>query len=420
MPSHGTGQPPRRGTAKRPATIGLLLNTIRDHGLISRAELAERLQLSRTTVSHLVDELLATGLIREVGVGISRGGRRPIMLRLHDAGYYVVGVDVGVHLLRVVLTNLAGERVGGTYTLPLEIDRGWQAGIAAARAAVEQQLDRCGIARGQVVGVGVGVPAPVEYTQGQIAVQPVLRTWQHVPLLKKLRDAFGLPVVLDNDANLGARGEWRHGAGSGFCSMAYVVVHTGIGGGLLFDGQVYRGPFGSVGEIGHITINEDGPYCRCGNRGCLESVAAIPPILATIRQALEAGRSSVLCVDDLTFTTLQHALQTNDPLACEVVRQAGVHLGVALANLANLFAPEVIVVGGEVVGAGSPLLHAAEQSMRERVLPMLADRVRVREAALGLDSIAVGAATLMLDTLFEGGAPPLLQAAARLLQTAGS
>jgi|SRR5579859_2258586 len=234
---------------------------------ISRAELAETLGLSRSTISAIVDNLLDCGLVVEQGTGASRGGRRPIELKLNGAVGRVVGIDIGASHLSAVVAGLDE---------PLRIESGPQECLRRVFGLVEAVLRLAASDMAHVTAISVGVPGPVVANLGMVSAPPIMPGWDAFPIRQRMEDHWHKPIRLDNDADLAAVGEWTFGIGQGQANLAYIKIGTGIGCGLLLDGNLYRGALGTAGEIGHVTISDDGPPCTCGNYGCLEAMAGGP------------------------------------------------------------------------------------------------------------------------------------------------
>lgn len=382
----------------------LILNIIREEGAVSRAAIARRTRLSRSTVSSIVSELLDARLVHEVGQGRSSGGRRPILLNFNYNAGYVVGVDLGATYVIILVANLRGEVVARTEA-DFAVSLGPEVGLPRIVQMVRQCLDQAGVPIGHVRGVGMGVPGPVEYAEGRVVAPPIMPGWHGVPLRDLLSQELGVPVYVDNDANLGALSEHCRGAGRGYANLAYIKVGTGIGCGLILGGQLYRGEVGSAGEIGHVTIDENGPPCKCGSYGCLESMAGGPAIALRAQQAIRAGQptalSAVQPLESITARDVALAAQKGDKLAQQLFAEAGKHIGVALASLANLLNPGLIIIGGGVAQAGRLLLDPIHKTLEQRALQPVAQSTRVVQSVIGRDASALGAVDLALQEVFQ-------------------
>ena len=387
----------------------LILNVVREEGSVSRAAIAKRTQLSRSTVSSIVSELLNANLVSEIGHGRSSGGRRPILLNFNYSAGYVIGVDLGATHIIVLVADLNG-RVVARKDLDFAVSVGPQSGLKQIADTVRLCMDDAGLRLEQVLALGLGVPGPVEYAQGRVIAPPIMPGWHGVALRSHLSEDLGIPVYLDNDANLGALSEYCRGAGRDYANLAYVKVGTGIGCGLILNGQLYRGELGSAGEIGHVTIDENGPPCKCGSYGCLESMAGGPAIALRAQQAIRAGQFTALSnihpVESITARDVALAAQTGDRLAQQLFAEAGKHIGVALSSLANLLNPGLIIIGGGVAQAGDILLDPIRKTMKQRALQSVAHSTQIVQSTLGRSTSALGAVDLALQEALK--APSLM------------
>ncbi len=385
----------------------LILSVIRQEKSVSRAAIARRTNLSRSTVSHIIADLLEDGLVSEVGQGQSSGGRRPILLSFNDKAGFVVGVDLGATHILILITDLSGEIVASD-EIVFSVSAGPEAGLQKIVQSVRHCLAQADLEMEKVLGVGIGVPGPLEYAQGRVVAPPIMPGWHGVALRDRLEQDFGIPVYVDNDANLGALGEHWRGVGNGYSNLAYIKVGTGIGCGLLLGGSLYRGEIGSAGEIGHVTIDENGPPCKCGSYGCLESMAGGPAIALRAQQSIRAGQatslSSIQPLEALTARDVALAARAGDTLARQLFAEAGRHIGVALASLANLLNPGLIIVGGGVAQAGDLLLDPIRETVKLRALPSVAQSTQIVQSALGRDATALGAVRLALQEVFRSPA----------------
>jgi predicted NBD/HSP70 family sugar kinase len=370
----------------------IVLGLLRQEGPISRAELARRSNLSRSTVSSIIAALLAADVVRETGIGDSQGGRRPIMIEFNYQSALVIGIELGNSALTVLLSDLAAHIVRRA-TVPFNIADGPDACVAQVVEQVNQVLGAASVARAKIVGVGVGVPGPLAYTTGRPVAPPVMPGWHDVPLRKLLEDALGLRVFVENDANLGALAEHRWGAAQGWDNVAYLYLGSaGIGCGLILDGRLYRGDIGSAGEIGHLMIEEDGPACRCGAYGCLEAIAGVPAI---IKRAQAIGLPARQ-IDDV----LRLAGQAN-PQAIGLLESTGEYLGIAIANLLNMINPGCVVIGGALGAAGAWLLQPIRRTLSRRGLAIAVEHVAIVSGVLGYEVVAIGAVSIVVHHAFS-------------------
>lgn len=380
----------------RENNLSLALNLIRREGVISRADLVRQTHLSATTISALANVLLESGFVRETGMGESRGGRPPIMLEFNYQARHVLGVDMGASHLTAVVMDLKGGVVARRYR-PFAVMSDPEGTAAAIQALVHDLLQETGLNRATVLGLGLAVPAPLEGV-GLTRLSPViLPAWQGYDLAQVLTRSLGLTVYLENDANAGVIAEQWWGRGRDFANLAYIKLGTGVGSGLIVRHEVYRGEGGTAGEIGHTAISTDGPPCRCGNRGCLESYVGAPALIAEVnQQQANNGHEPVHSIGDITAAAAQ-----NDPASQQTITKAGAYLGIALANLVNLFNPGLIVLGGELAAAGDLLLEAVHESVTRRAMSKAASEAIIITSQLGENAVAIGAATLVIHHAFQ-------------------
>lgn len=254
-----------------------------------------------------------------------------------------------------------------------------------------------------LAALGIAAPGPIDVERGLILDAPNLRGWRNVPLAERLSATFGCPAVLENDANAAALGEYRFGAGRGSRHMIYLTISTGIGGGLILDGKLYRGASGAAGELGHVIVDDSGPICGCGRHGCLEAFASGTAIAARGAEAIAAGRSPAITRhaggDDVAAEHVALAAAEGDPIAREIIDGAAHALGLGLAGIVNIFNPDLIVIGGGAASIGAPLLEPAIETMRANAFSGPLADVRLVPAALGGRAAAIGALTLARDLI---------------------
>jgi glucokinase-like ROK family protein len=244
------------------------------------------------------------------------------------------------------------------------------------------------------MAVGIGVPGPVIKDAGMVVSPPIMPGWDGYPIRKSLEKELGLPVSLNNDAELGALGEWAYGAGRGEKNLAFIKVGSGIGAGLIINQQIYAGTTGSAGEIGHLTIDENGPLCSCGNRGCMEAFAGGHAIALQARKLVESGKRTLLSnipIENLTAEDVAKAARRGDLPSQEIIMRAGTFIGIAIAGLVNLFNPGAVIIGGGVAQVGDLLTTSIRKAVRERSLRASEQSVRITTAMLGQRSSLMGA-----------------------------
>jgi glucokinase-like ROK family protein len=372
-----------------------LLDLIRfTPGGISRVELARRLGLTRAAVSSIVSDLLTTGLIREAERINMRSGRPPTVLEINASRGIVVAVDFGATHLSVLVADLSA-RILEEVEIALDIQQGPKICLAEADRLVHEMLNKANLTLKDVLAIGVGVPGPLIAEVGMVISPPIMPGWDSYPIRSSLERLWGCPVSINNDAEMGVLGEWAAGAGRGERSLAYIKVGIGIGAGLLLDGQMYRGVTGSAGEIGHLTIDENGPLCTCGNHGCLEAFAGGRAIAQQARDAVLKGQrtqlSAIQPIDNITARDVGAAARRGDLISQQILTKAGTHIGIAIAGLVNLFNPSLVIIGGGVAQNGDIILEPMRQAVQRRSLPAATRAVRITTAMLGRRSSSIGA-----------------------------
>ncbi|MFE5870075.1 ROK family protein [Streptomyces roseifaciens] len=380
------------------ANLERVVRAVRRAGSLTQAEIARATGLSAATVSNIVRELKDGGTVEVTPT--SSGGRRARSVSLSGDAGIVVGVDFGHTHLRVAVGNLA-QRVLAEDAEPLDVDASAAQGLDRAEQLVRRLIDDVGIDPGKIIGVGLGVPGPIDVETGTLGSTAILPGWAGTNPRDELAARLNVPVHVDNDANLGALGELVWGAGRGAADLAYIKVASGVGAGLVINGQIYRGPGGTAGEIGHITLDESGPVCRCGNRGCLETFTAARYVLPLLHSAHGT---------DLTVTRMVQLAREGDPGCRRVISDVGRHIGSGVANLCNLLNPRRVVLGGDLADSGELVLAPIRESVSRYAIPSAARQLEVVPGALGGRAEVLGALALVLSemgdsTLLEGHAP---------------
>ena len=394
-------QPPAPALEARGRPLSdLALETIWYSRKISRADLSRHLEVSRSTASELVSDLLATGLVAEVGDGPSRGGRRPILLEFQDDAHWILGVDMGAAHVSVALTNLRGRVLAWREEAhPVRSDpEGTRELIVRLCEACLAEMPQ---ASGGLLGVGVALPAPVDHRDPMCLSPTVLPAWEGRSGFESLETHFGVPVFVDNDANLGAVAERWWGAGRGIENFTYIKLGTGIGAGLMMGGQVYRGATNAAGEIGHISINPHGDPCVCGNRGCLVTFVGGEALVRRAKEGVADTPESMLAGCEITTTLIERAALAQDPLAIRLIHEAAHHLGVAIAGLLNLLNPGAVILGGSMARMGDDLLFPLRETVVRRTLVSSVAASEIRVSELGSQGIAIGASTLVLASALQ-------------------
>lgn len=372
-----------------------ILNTIKTHGAIPRAEIARLTGLSPATVSGIAAELIQESLVFEKETGDSSGGRRPIMLAINPHGGCVVGIKVMEDHAIGALTDLEATPLG-KQSYPLS-DISPEVIAQALSELVAELLRTTASPAPNLMGVGVGLAGIVDSGQGVVRQSPFFG-WNDVPLRELIQSKVNVPVYIDNDVNTLAFAEKWFGAGRGINDFLVVTIGRGIGLGIVVNGQFHHGTRGSAGEIGHTVVHPGGELCACGKRGCLEMYASEP---AMLRQAAESYQQGKLSALPKTPEEMIALANQGEMVIQEIFAQSGNLLGQSIANLINIFNPERILINGEGVRAGNWLFDPMQAAIDEHTMPSLRQDVSILVEPLGDDAWARGAASLVLHELFE-------------------
>jgi glucokinase-like ROK family protein len=376
----------------------------------SRHGMAEKLGFSKSKANALIAGLVDQGLLAEAGLQRSSGGRRAENLQLHAGLGVLVGVDIGatsldVAVLRPDLTVLA------QHAEPADVRGGPGVVLARVRVLMRELLGRCGFEPKQVIGIGIGVPGPVNFEIGQLVNPPLMPAWDSFSIRDYLREDYAAPVFVDNDVNLMALGElWR--LKRSLSNFLVIKIGTGIGCGIVCHGEVYRGAAGSAGDVGHICVDQEGPRCHCGNVGCVEAMAAGPAITRMAMQAAEAGESAALAErlraqGRIDAVDVGQASRAGDAAANAIVQRAGNLIGQMLASIVNFFNPSHVFIGGGITRIGPLFLAALRQSVYQRSLALSTRHLEIQYTPLGTQAGLIGAGVLaMHETLKVRGVAP--------------
>jgi len=383
----------RKGTDQhgiRESNRLLILNYIRERGIVPRSDLAPYTGLSRTAIGNIVDELVLEGIIRQ---GEYRTGddRRTISLSFNATAGYVLGATLGRQHLTVLLADLAGRPIQHL-DIPFSMSKSPDEGLPLLAKFLKVFVAQQQIAWEMIVGVGLGVISSFDLLQKGISVPTQFSNWTGVDIQQTLEDDLGVPVYLDNDGNMGALGENRYGAGRNEGNMIYVKVGSGISGGFILNHQIYRGSLGTAGEIGHIPIDLNGVPCYCGRCGCLETVASKNAIL------METQRLSSPVT---TLPQVIEAARQGNAACTNALARAGKYLGFALAGLVNSLNPSLIVLDGSTMQAGDLILQPLCCTLEQHSLPIPFANTRVASAESSGLAMSLGGVATLLDAIFQ-------------------
>lgn len=373
----------------------LVLKTIFANAQISRAEIARITKLTRTTVSNIVADIIAEGLVNEVGIGTSFGGKNPILLSLVEDSRWMIGLDLSHNQFRGAIVNLRGA-MRDVITLPMDGHDGEDA-LKLLYQIVDQLVNKV---NHPLLGIGVGAPGLVN-TQEGIIINAVNLDWKNLPLTQLLQDRYHIPVSVLNDSQAAAIGEKTFGTGySGEESMVLINVRHGIGAGIVINGSLYQGDGGCAGEIGHIVVvQEGGELCRCGNHGCLETVASAQALIRKARKGVKDFPDSILPHDLnlIDLKAIEKAFAANDPFARDLVLDTSKYIGMVISDIVSVLNIQKIILVGDMTCFGEPWLNAIRESMLTHSLqkPLLNTKVEIGKT--GENSIILGATAMLVN-----------------------
>ena len=362
-----------------------VLDAVREHGALTQVEIAGVTGLSAASVSNLVKELDAAGAV-ELSPSI-RNGRRAVQVSVVTTSGLVGAAVFGDRDVRVAIGSAGAAEVVAQKRMPLPADHAADEGMSRAARMIQEMVEASGREPTDLTSLVVGLPAPIDTVSGEVGSTGILPGWRGVPVAGAMEVAYGIRVQLENTANLAALGEARYGALQGVSTGVYIKMSYGVGAGLIIGGELFRGSAGTAGEIGHVTIDENGPVCRCGNRGCLETFVGAQAVLTALRPSHGA-----LTLRDVIARALA------GDLGCRrVLEDSGRHVGVALAGLVNLLNPEVVVVGGQVARVGELVLRPMREAVERCAVPSAAASLDLRLGGLGPEEADVRGALALAE-----------------------
>jgi glucokinase-like ROK family protein len=401
MPNHQTADQ----ESIRKVNTSLVLNALRLHAPISRAELATITKLNRSTITNIVNVLIEDGLVLELDVMEPKIGRPGIALALRPEGGAVIGVEIGVGFISVILTDFVAnilwrEWIEFSLVKPqIEI-------ISEAEKLIDQAISFAREKHLRVLGIGLGVPGLVNVQKGELLFAPNLG-WQNVPLRLMWNQRFHLPLYVENEANLGALGEYYFGVGRDVDNFIYLSSGVGLGGGIIINGKLFKGGRGFAGEIGHIQRDPQGEICGCGRRGCWETQVGPRAVLQRVKRSIEADPGNMLAnyvngdLKNLTFDQVVDCALQGDQLCRTALEEVGRNLGTGIADLANIFNPQMVVIGGAFSYARKIILPVLENTISNETLTAVKEDLSVRFSEHGADACVLGAIAVVLDDILR-------------------
>jgi glucokinase-like ROK family protein len=383
-----------------------IMRALRRHGRISRSEISNITGWSKAKASQEIRSLVDKGYLVEVGEGVSQGGRKPRLLRINNQLGYVAGIDIGATSLDIALADVTGlilQRCSESTDVKLSPETVFGRCTELLLELIEAQ----GATQDQILGIGIGVPGPVDFARGVLVAPPLMPEWENFPIRDFFKKTFPAAfAVVDNDVNIMALGEQRAGDGAGIDHFIFVKIGTGIGAGIISNGKIHRGSDGCAGDIGHICVDKEGPLCACGNKGCLEAMTAGPAIASKAMEAARNGISPILSQmreangGFIRPEDVNAACREGDQAALDIIRDSGKTIGDVLASLVNFFNPSHIFIGGGIANFGNHLLVAIRRAVLHRSLPLATTHLSIKFSRVGPNVGVMGAISLALDYLF--------------------
>ena len=396
----------------RERNLAIVLNYLWEAGQpISRADLTTTSGLNKSTVGSLLTQLQSWGLVKESGISNQRPGRPGVLIDINPDAGRIIGVEIGVGFITVIVADMKAKVLWRRNTETTEAGKRLtelsQAEVLEqAEHLVQEAITEATTCDCRLYGIGLGVPGLVNHSTGTLLFAPNLG-WRNVPFRDMWRQRFGVPVIVENEANAAALGEHMLGVAKQLDSFVYLSAGVGLGGGLVIDGKLYGGTGGYAGEVGHTTLEPEGPQCNCGNRGCWEMLVGPRAILQRVRQAAVEGHAPDLlarCGGDANAIQMEHVLQAaaqGQPAVLIALAEVGRYLGIGIANLVNALNPKMVVLGG-VLSAVSPyILPRAQYEVNQRALETARDGMQIKVSAFQVDSCVMGSVALVLRRILD-------------------
>jgi glucokinase-like ROK family protein len=389
----------------RKVNRSLILNTLRLHAPVSRAQVANITGLTRGTVSNIINVLIEDGLVFEDKIQDTKIGRPSVALGLRPDGGAVIGVEIGVDFISVLLTNFVAETLWEIRAQTTSSQSQTEI-INQAEKYIDRALSIAKDHGLRPLGIGVGLPGLVNVRQGNLIVAPNLH-WKNVPLRLIWNQRFHLPVYIDNEANLSALGEYYFGIARNVDNFIFLTSDIGLGGGIMIDGRLFRGAHGYGGEIGHIQRNPQGELCACGRTGCWETQVGPRAVLSRVKKEFETHQDQSLLeacsgnLDNLTFDLVVKFSLSGDSICRQAIEEVAVNLGVGIADLVNIFNPDLIVIGGAFI-QGKEILHSIiEKTILSNALQPSTENLRIEFSERSSEACALGAVAVVLDDILR-------------------
>lgn len=392
----------------RKVNTSIVFTVLRLYSPISRAEVAMKTGLNRSTVSSIVNELIDQGYVLETNAKDTKVGRPGISLVLNPGGGAVIGIEIGVGFISIILTDFTA---GVLWRERLEIDAALPqiTILQQAESLIEQAIEKAAALGYRVLGIGLGVPGLVDTIQGKMIFAPNLK-WENVPFRLMWTNRFHLPLYIENEANAAALGEYYFGVAKGVDNFIYLSSGVGLGAGIIIGGQLLRGVKGFASEVGHMRMDSDGEKCGCGRFGCWETQVGPSAVLRRVKEQLKTTPDSAIYsrvqgdLSRLSFGAVVDVASHGDPVCRKALDEVAVNLGMGIANLINIFNPALVVLGGTLCLGISQMMPTIEKTVKSEALMPAQDNLRLAGSAHGADACVFGAVAIVLDEILREAA----------------
>ena len=385
--------------------LAMIFNLIYKQGSVSRAELAQKTKLSPTTVSSLIEELLRNDVVIETGAGkTTTSGRKPIMVEINSHGYYIISFEIVENGFYCSLYDLLCRKIEEQRYDIADFE-----GLGAILIeTIEAILSRHGIQEKKLLGVSIGVPGLINHEECRVISSTVVPLREDNDFWYQIKRRFDdIPVFLENESYYCAYAEKEFGIIKDVRNLIFIDINIGIGAGIIMNGEMFRGTYGMAGEIGHVSIDLNGPRCKCGNKGCLEIMASIPAMVQKVIFAIMSGRETVIKdvtgndLNRININVIKYAIDNKDQLAMEIMDEIALKLAFGINNVINLFNPQVVVFGGEIIKMGDIFLNRFKEHLKSIALKPNANRIDIEYSSLVSNTVNLGGARYVLDNVFK-------------------
>lgn len=383
-----------------------ILNLINDIGPVSKVTIADKMNLTFTTVTNIVSQLELKGLIVESGFDSSKGGRKPILYDLNKNILYIVSVELIYNKIRATIFNLKTEIIERN-EIKITPATSSENIIRLIFKAIDNILLKSKITLEFIYGIAVTSPGPVDNEKGIVLNAPQFKSWSMIPLKEIIENKYNLLTVVEKDSNAATYGEMWNGVAKSRKNVVTLQINYGIGGGIVIDKNIYYGSTRGAGELGHGTLDIAGPKCDCGNYGCLEVFSSIVAIEKNINKELSSGKESTLRnlydknPNSITIKSIVEAAQKGDTLSIDVLQKAGKYIGASVANIVNYLNPEIVVLGGLLIEMYPNIMNVIVSEAKARAIDKFYDHTDIKKSILGESVDSIGAAAIVIQNIFN-------------------